>query len=56
MNTELPLDLPQGPVAPPRRTATPFREPLPGPTRYTTVDSRWVSCCCTATARPWAAC
>ncbi|MGW5879152.1 methylated-DNA--[protein]-cysteine S-methyltransferase [Nocardiopsis terrae] len=39
MNTELPLDLPRGSAAPPRRTATPFREPLPGPTRYTTVDS-----------------
>lgn len=42
MNTEqdvLPLDLPQGPTAPPRDTAVRFREPLPGPTYYTTVDS-----------------
>lgn len=42
MNTEqdvLPLDLPQEPEAPPRETAVRFREPLPGPTYHTRVDS-----------------
>ncbi|WP_017580533.1 methylated-DNA--[protein]-cysteine S-methyltransferase [Nocardiopsis valliformis] len=42
MNTEqdvLPLDLPQEPAAPPRETAVRFREPLPGPTYYTTISS-----------------
>ncbi|GAA1086469.1 methylated-DNA--[protein]-cysteine S-methyltransferase [Nocardiopsis metallicus] len=42
MNTEqdvLPLDLPQEPTAPPRETAVRFREPLPGPTYYTTMGS-----------------
>jgi methylated-DNA-[protein]-cysteine S-methyltransferase len=42
MNTEqdvLPLDLPREPAAPPRETAVRFREPLPGPTYYTTMSS-----------------
>lgn len=42
MNTEqdvLPLELPEGPVAPPRTTSVRFREPLPGPIRYTRMDS-----------------
>lgn len=37
----LPLDLPEAtePAAPPRMTSVRFREPIPGSTRYTTVDS-----------------
>jgi methylated-DNA-[protein]-cysteine S-methyltransferase len=42
MNTEqnvLPLDLPEGPTAPPRDVAARFRQPLPGPTYHTTMAS-----------------
>ncbi len=42
MNTEqdtLPLDLPLEQAAPPRKSAVRFREPLPGPTHYTTMPS-----------------
>ncbi|WP_304072710.1 methylated-DNA--[protein]-cysteine S-methyltransferase [Nocardiopsis listeri] len=37
----LPLDLPEAtePAAPPRTTSVRFREPIPGSTRYTTMDS-----------------